>query len=179
MWNFGVEIRHVALSYVLGRCYVILNLRAVACWKIGGSFYKGLWSLLAVNIDPAVWIGTLFWILRSNGWCGGTVTVTLPVTFIISRRCGWKERVNANGCQAYVRGASERQSVRTFCVQELTLKDFVEKKRNFLRRRNDSNPVEETKILTQSQAILYSITKWEFLEIPLEVLEALCPLYGM
>jgi hypothetical protein len=69
--------------------------------------------------------------------------------------------------------------VRTFCVQELTLKDFVEKKRNFLRRRNDSNPVEETKILTESQAILCSITKWECPEILLEVREALCPLYGM
>lgn len=78
-----------------------------------------------------------------------------------------------------MRGASKKQKVRTFCVQVLTLKDWVEKKRNFLRRRSYSNPVEETKILAESQAILYSITKWEFFEILVEVREALCPLYGM
>ena len=57
MWNLGVQFRHVALSYVLGRCYVILNLHAVPCWKTGGSERSvciGLWSLLAVIFDPGV-----------------------------------------------------------------------------------------------------------------------------
>jgi hypothetical protein len=35
------------------------------------------------------------------------------------------------------------------------------------------------RFLAESQAMLYSIMKWEFLEILLEVREALCPLYGM
>jgi hypothetical protein len=52
-----------------------------------------------------------------------------------------------------------------FCVQVLTFERLGRKEAKLSKARNDSNPVEETKILAELQAIMYIITKLEFLEI--------------